>query len=62
MPAIAISTVMPGDEDGPARGRGGGRERGALAATGAPLLAFTPHVEERVVDSDGEPDQQDRPP
>ena len=50
------------DEDGPARGRGGGLERGALAAAGGPLLALAPHVEERVVDPDGEADQQDRPP
>ena len=47
------------DEDGAARGGGGGLERGALAAAGGPLLALTPHVEERVVDADGEADEQD---
>ena len=59
MPAIAMRTVMPGDEHGPARRRRGGFERGGLGAAGAPLFAFTPHVEERVVDADGEADQQD---
>ena len=48
-----------GDEDGPAGGGCGGLERGALAATGGPLLALAADVEERVVDPDGETDQQD---
>ena len=61
MPAIAIRTVMPEIEDGAAGGGGGGLERGALAATGGPLLALAPEVEERVVDADGEADQEDRP-
>ena len=33
-------------------------ERSALAASGRPLLALTPHVEERVVDPDGEADSR----
>ena len=59
MPAIAISTVMPGDEHGAARGGGGGLERGASLRPARALVALTPHVEERVVDADGEPDQED---
>ena len=59
IPAIAIMTVMPGDQHRPAGGGGGGLERGAVAAAGAPLLALALHVEERVVDADGEPDEQD---
>ena len=48
-----------GDEHGPAgRGRGG-FERRLVALAGRTLLAFALEVEERVVDSDGEPDQQD---
>ena len=48
-----------GDQDG-AAGRGcGGLERGVLAASGGALFALAPEVEERVVDPDGEPDQQD---
>ena len=59
MPAIAIRTVKPEIEDGTAGGGCGGLERSGLAASGGTLLAFAPEVEERVVDPDGEPDQQD---
>ena len=48
-----------GDEDG-AAGRGcGGLERCVLASSGGTLFALAPEVEERVVDADGEADQQD---
>ena len=59
MPAMAIATVMPGDEHGPAGGRGGDLQ-GPLV--GVPLVAFgalAAQVEQRVVDPHGEPDQQD---
>ena len=52
MPAIAIITVMPGDEHGPTRRRRGGLEGGRLAASGAPLVALAADVEQRVVDAD----------
>ena len=48
-----------GDEHCPARGRGGGFESSALAPTGLALVPFPAKVEERVVDADGQPDQQD---
>ena len=47
-----------GDEHGAAGRRGCGLERSAFAASRCPLLAFTLQVEERVVDTDGEPDQE----
>lgn len=47
-----------GDEDSAARGRGGGLERGLLALAGGPLLALALEVEERVIHSDGEADQE----
>ena len=59
MPAIAIRTVMPEIEDGAAGGGCGGLEGGVLASPGRTLFTFTPEVEERVVDADGEADQQD---
>ena len=48
-----------GDQHRTPRGSGGGLERGALAAPGGSLLALTPEVEERVVHTHCEPDQQD---
>ena len=48
-----------GDEHCPARGRSGGLESSALAPSGLALVSFTTQVEERVVDADCEPDQQD---
>ena len=59
IPAIAIITVMPGDEHGAAGRRGGGLERRRLAPSRAALVALAADVEERVVDADGEPDQED---
>ena len=50
----------PGDHHRPPRGRRGDCERVLGGAPGRPLLALTAHVEERVVDADGEPDQQDQ--
>ena len=50
-----------GDQHGAAGGRGGGLERGRVAAPGGALLALAAQVEERVVDADRQPDQQDRP-
>ena len=47
------------DEDGAAGGGCGGLEGGVLAASGGPLLTLAAEVEERVVDSDGEADQED---
>ncbi len=48
-----------GDEDGAAGGGCGGLEGGVLAASGGTLLTLAAEVEERVVDSDGEADQED---
>ena len=48
-----------GDEDGAAGGGGGGLEGCMLAAPGGTLFAFPAQVEERVVDADGEADQED---
>ncbi len=48
-----------GDEHGLARRRGGELERGLTAAPGVALLHFSPQVEHRIVDADGEADQQD---
>ncbi len=47
-----------GDEHGAAGRRGCGLERGTFAASGGPFLALALQVEERVVDADGEPDQE----
>ena len=47
-----------GDQHGAARGRRGRLQRCLLAASGSPLLALAAHVEQRVVDADGHPDQQ----
>ena len=54
-----------GDQHGPAGGVRRPLERRLRVVAGGPLLALAPHVEERVVDSDRHPDQQDdrrRPP
>ena len=48
-----------GDQHRAPRGRGGDLERGALIAPGGALLALASQVEERVVDADRQPDQQD---
>ena len=47
------------DEHGVTRGRGGRLERSALAAARGALFALTPHVEQGVVHSDREADEQD---
>ena len=47
------------DEHGPSGGRGGGFERGALAAPCGSFLPLALQVEERVVHADREPDQHD---
>ena len=59
MPVIAIITVKPGDQHRSSRGGGGYLERfGGRAAMGA-FLALAAQVEQRVVDADRQPDQQD---
>ena len=59
IPAIAAITVRPGDEDRPPRGRRR-RGQGRLGrASGPPLLALAAQVEQRVVDADREPDEDD---
>ncbi len=47
------------DEHGVTRGRGGRLERSALAPARGALFALTPHVEQGVVHSDCEADEQD---
>ena len=47
----------PGDEHGPARRGCGSLEGGGFAASGATLVAFAADVEQRVVDADGQADQ-----
>ena len=59
MPAIAAMTVKPEIEDGAARRGGGGLERGLGVAPRLALLALAADVEQRVVDADGEADEQD---
>ena len=59
MPAIAIITVMPEMSTARPEVAAAASSAARLAASGAPLLALAPDVEERVVDADGEPDQQD---
>ena len=59
IPAIAISTVRPGDEDRVPRCAGSLQQRIAVREAARPLLALAAEVEERVVDPDGHPDQQD---
>jgi hypothetical protein len=46
------------DEHGTPRGRRGGLERRLRALAAGPLLPFAPQVEHRVVDPDGEADQE----
>ena len=48
-----------GDQHRTAGGGRGGFDRGPLASPGPPLVTLAAEVEERVVDTDGEPDQQD---
>ena len=50
---------QPGDEHRAARRRSCGLERGTMAAACGTLFTLTLEVEERVVDADGEPDQED---
>ena len=50
---------QPGDEDGAPGGRRRRLERGLFAATRRALFAFPLQIEHRVVDTDGEPDQED---
>jgi hypothetical protein len=49
---------QPGDEHGAARRRGRRLERGPVAAAGRTLFPLTLEVEERVVDTHGEADQE----
>ena len=58
MPAMATITVAPGDEHRAARRGRGYLERVLLAPPGGPFLAFALQVEHRVVDPDGEADQE----
>src|SRR3954453_7979181 len=53
----AIATIAR-DEHGAARRRGGSLEGGAMALARGALLTLTLDVEERVVDADGQADQQ----
>ena len=59
MPAIATITVRPETSTARPGGRRGPLQRRPRVVTGGPLLALAPHVEERVVDADRQPDQQD---
>ena len=59
IPAIATITVTPEISTERPGGGGGGLERGPVTAAGRPLLTLALDVEERVVDADGEADQQD---
>ncbi len=56
---MATRTVNPEIEHGAAGCRRGGLERSLFAASRGTLLAFPLQIEHRVVDADGEPDQQD---
>ena len=58
MPAIATTTVTPGDDHGPAGGRARRSRPRPARPAGGPLLALAPDVEQRVVDADREPDEQ----
>ncbi len=63
MPAIAVMTVSPEIEHCAPGSRGGDLERVSFAAARRPLLTLALQVEERVVDTDREPDQEhDRGP
>src|SRR3712207_7011321 len=48
-----------GDQDGPARRRGGDVDRLQRAAPGLALLALTPEVEQRVVHAHGHADRSE---
>ena len=59
MPAIATITVTPEISTARPEVAAAASSACALAAPGGTLLALTPQVEERVVDTDRQPDQQD---
>ena len=59
MPAIAIITVTPEMSTDAARRGGGGLERRPVRPSGGAFLTLALQVEERVVDADREPDEQE---
>ena len=59
MPAIAIRTVTPEISTARPEVAAAASSAALLALAGRTLFALTPEVEERVVDADGEADQQD---
>ena len=59
IPAIAIITVKPEISTERPEVAAAASMRGTRALAGGPLLALALEVEERVVDADGEADQQD---
>ena len=60
IPAMAMITVSPEIITARPEVCRSHLERVLRAPAGRPLFALTAHVEERVVDSDGESDQQDQ--
>ena len=59
MPAMAIITVKPEMSTARPEVAAAASSAADLAPSGPPLVALAADVEERVVDADGEPDQQD---
>ena len=59
MPAIAMITVKPEISTARPDVAAAASSRGPLASPGSPLVTLAAEVEERVVDTDREPDQQD---
>ena len=59
MPAIAMITVTPETSTARPDVDAAACRDACLGVPRRSLLAFSPQVEERVVDADGEPDQQD---
>ena len=61
MPAIATMTVRPEISTARPEVAAAASKRGLGAAALGPLLALAADVEQRVVDADGQADEQDRP-
>ncbi len=59
IPAIAIRAVTPEISMACPRGGGSAQQRRSRLCTAPPLLSLPPHGEERVVDADGHPNQED---
>ena len=59
MPAIAIITVRPETSTARPEVAAAASRAASLAAPGGAFLALAPQVEQRVVDADGEADEQD---